>query len=99
MPSFLTAKVCFEDIDTQNCSALSNIHVDALCDIFSNMVKKSAAIPSRSITIHLADINVITELKPFVLTITQHFCHGIPLWHGVFSYQSTHLKIIATIEK
>jgi len=96
MSSFLTAKVCFEDIDNQNCP---DIYVDALYDIFSNMVKKVAAIPSRSMTVHLTDINVINELKPFVLTITQHFCHGIPLWHGIFVHGSMQLRIIATIEK
>jgi hypothetical protein len=99
MFSFLTTKVCVEDIDTQDCLALSDIHVDALCNIFSNMVKKVAAIPSRSITVHLTDINVINELKPFVLTITQHFCHGIPLLYGIFVHGSMQLRIIATIEK
>jgi hypothetical protein len=96
MPSMLTATVCFEDIDNQNCP---DNYVDALCDIFSNLVKKVATMPARTATIHLTDINVIAELKPFILTIEQHSCHGIPLWHGVFSYNTMNLKIIATIEQ
>lgn len=96
MPSMLTATVCFEDIDNQNCP---DTYVDALCDIFNNIVKKVAAMPARTATIHLTDINVISELKPFILTINQHSCHGIPLWYGVFAYGSINLKIIATIEQ
>ena len=45
MPSMLTATVCFEDIDNQNCP---DTYVDALCDVFSNMVKKVAAMPART---------------------------------------------------
>ena len=96
MPSMLTATVCFEDIDNQNCP---DTYVDALCDIFSNMLKKVAAMPARTATIHLTDINVIAELKPFILTINQHSCHCIPLWYGVFAHGSINLKIIATIKQ
>jgi hypothetical protein len=94
--SILYATVSFEDIDNQNCP---DTYVYALCDVFNNMVKKVARMPARTATIHLTDINVIAELKPFILTIEQHSCHGIPLWHGVFSYNTMNLKIIATIQK
>jgi hypothetical protein len=70
MPSMLTATVCFEDIENQNCL---DTYVDALCDVFSNMVKKVARMPARTATIHLTDINVIAELKPFILEPVQHF--------------------------
>ena len=96
MPSILTATVNFEDIVNQNCP---EIYVDAFCDIFSNMVKKIARIPARTAMIALQDINVISELKPFILTIDKKSCHGIPLWYGVFSHDLMQLQIIATIEK
>ena len=94
--SILYSTVSFEDIENQNCP---DTYVYALCDVFSNMVKKVARMPARTAIIHLADINVISELKPFILTIEKHSCHGIPLWHGVFSYNTMNLKIIATIEQ
>ena len=94
--SILYATVSFEDIDNQNCP---ETYVDALCDIFSNLVKKVARMSARTATIHLTDINVISELKPFTLTIEQPSCHRIPLWHGIFSYNTMNLKIIATIEQ
>lgn len=90
------ATVSFEDIVNQDCP---DTYVDALCDIFSNMVKKVAAMPARTAMIALQDINVISELKPFILTIDQRSCHGIPLWYGVFVHGSMQLRIIATIEK
>ena len=96
MPSMLTATVCFEDIDNQNCP---DTYVDALCDIFSNMLKKVAAMPARTEMIALTDLKTIDVLKPFILTINQHSCHGIPLWYGVFAHGTMQLRIIATIEQ
>jgi hypothetical protein len=94
--SILYATVSFEDIYNQNCP---DTYVDALCDVFSNMVKKVARMPARTAMIALQDINVIAELKPFILTIDQRSCHGIPLWHGIFVHGSMQLRIIATLEK
>lgn len=104
MPSFLTAKVCFEDIDNQNCP---DIYVDTLCDIFSNIVKKVAALQARHVTIDLKNMYSIKKyenhLKPFTLTIERRFLNGTSLWYGTFinnTIQHTQkLKIVATIEK
>jgi hypothetical protein len=94
--SILYVTVSFEDIYNQNCP---ETYVDALCDVFSNMVKKVARIPARTAMIALQDTNVIAELKPFILTIDKRPSDGVTLWHGIFVHGSMQLRIIAMIEK
>jgi hypothetical protein len=94
--SILYATVSFEDIDNQNCP---DTYVDALCDVFSNMVKKVARMPARTAMIALQDINVISELKPFILTIDKRPSDGVTLWYGIFIHSSMQLRIIATLER